>query len=234
VAAPAADFTSNQQAETRAMRAATFLKSGSSLGWLIHLGAASLVLVGIIDQSFVPIPGGIDVLLVLLAASRKAPGVVYWACAMFGAVFGAWLTYKLSKKAGKEALKKRLARKRIKKVEATFKKGGFWALFIGGLLPPPLPLVPIVVGAGALQYPTRRFLIAISASRAIRYTLIVYLAHRYGTGIMRVFTAHKVAIIVGFLVFSVGASVIGWLWTRYEKRKEAHERRPKRKRPKAA
>jgi len=215
------------------MRAAILFKT-SSLGWLVHLGAAGLVLIGIIDQSFIPIPGGIDMLLILLAASRKDPAIVYWSMAMFGAVFGAWLTYRISKKAGKEALEKRLPRKRIKYIEDTFKKGGFAALFIGGLLPPPLPLVPIVVGAGALQYPTRRFLLAISASRAIRYTIVVYLAHRYGTGIMRVFTAHKVAIIVGFLVFSVGASVVGWLWTRYEKNKEAHEGHRKRKKPKAA
>jgi membrane protein DedA with SNARE-associated domain len=204
------------------LRAAFLFESGS-VGWLVHLGAAGLVLIGIIDQSFIPIPGGIDMLLVLLAASHKDPAIVYWATAMFGAVFGAWLTYKISKKAGKEALEKRLPRKRIKKVEEGFKKGGFWTLFIGGLLPPPLPLVPIVVGAGALQYPTRRFLLAISASRAIRYAIVVYLAHRYGTGIMRAFTAHKIAIIVGFLIFSVGASVIGVLWTRYEKRKEERE-----------
>ena len=215
------------------MRAA-FLFVGKSFGWLLHLGAAGLVLVGIIDQSFIPIPGGIDMLLILLAASRKEPAIVYWATAMFGAVFGAWLTYRISKKAGKEALEERLPRKRIKNVEDTFKKGGFWALFIGGLLPPPLPMVPIIAGAGALQYPTRRFLISITASRAIRYAIVVYLAHHYGAGIMRVFTAHKVAIIVGFLIFSVGASVIGVLWTRYEKRKEAHEHRGKRKRPKAA
>jgi membrane protein DedA with SNARE-associated domain len=210
------------------MRAAILLKTGN-LGWLVHFGAPGLVLVGIVDQSFVPIPGGIDMLLILLAASRKEPGIVYWFAAMIGAVFGAWLTYRISKKAGKEGLEKRLPRKRIKTVEETFKKGGFWALFIGGLLPPPLPLVPIVVGAGALQYPTRRFLIAISASRAIRYTLVVYLAHHYGPGIMRIFTAHKIAIIVGFLIFSVGASVVGWLWTRYEMRKEERSSKKTRK-----
>ena len=215
------------------MRAA-FLFAGKTFGWLIHLGAAGLVLIGIIDQSFIPIPGGIDMLLILLAAGRKEPAIVYWGTAMFGAVFGAWLTYRISKKAGKEALEKRLPRKRIKKVEEGFKKGGFWPLFIGGLLPPPLPLVPIVVGAGALQYPVRRFLLAISASRAIRYAIVVYLAHRYGPGIMKIFTAHKVAIIVGFLIFSVGASVVGVLWTRYEKGKEASEHRGKRKKPKAA
>src|SRR5579859_4980145 len=129
---------------------AAFLFKTSSFAWLVHLGAAGLIVIGIIDQSFIPIPGGIDMLLILLAASRKEPAIVYWATAMFGAVFGAWLTYKLSKKAGKEALEKRLPRKRIKKVEEGFKKGGFWTLFIAGLLPPPLPLVPIVVGAGAL------------------------------------------------------------------------------------
>lgn len=215
------------------MRAAIVFASGS-LGWLVHLGAAGLILIGIIDQSFIPIPGGIDMLLILLAASRKDPGIVYWSAAMFGAIFGAWLTYKISKKAGKEALEKRLPRKRIKKVEEGFKKGGFWTLFIGGLLPPPLPLVPIVVGAGALQYPVRRFLIAMTASRAIRYAIVVYLAHHYGPGIMRIFTAHKIAIIVGFLIFSVGASVIGVLWTRYEKHKEAHEHHRRRKHPKAA
>jgi membrane protein DedA with SNARE-associated domain len=83
--------------------------------------------------------------------------------------------------------------------------------------------VPVVVGAGALQYPTRNFLLAVGLARVVRYGLVAWFAHVYGKGIMRVFTAHKVLIVVCFSIFSVGAAVSGWLYTRYQKRKEATE-----------
>ncbi len=197
--------------------------AASALGWLASLGAVGLIVVGIVDQSFVPIPGGIDMLLIVLAAGHRERWFIYWIFAVGGALLGAYFTYILSKKGGKKALEARLPRRRVAQVERAFKQRGFVALFIAGLLPPPLPMVPFIVGAGALQYPTRRFLLAVGASRVLRYALVAWLAHIYGRGIMRVFTAHKLAIIVSFAVFSIGAAVTGWLYTRYQKKKEAAE-----------
>src|SRR5437763_13348244 len=132
--------------------------------WLLQLGAFGLIVIVIIDQSFVPIPGGIDMLLILLTAGRPQLWWLYWSMALAGALLGAYITYMISKKGGKEALKKKLPRRHIEKVEKGFAKGGFVGLFVAGLLPPPLPMVPVVVGAGALQYPTRKFLLAVGSS----------------------------------------------------------------------
>ena len=188
--------------------------------WLVRFGGPGLILVGIVDQSFVPVPGAIDAILVVLTAGNRNLWPYYWLMATAGALLGAYITYRLSKKGGKEALHKRLPRKNIQKVEDAFGKRGFMALFVAALLPPPLPMVPVVVGAGALQYPTKKFLLAVGSGRLIRYALLAWLAHVYGRHIMRVVRSHEVLIIVSFLVFSVGAAVTGWLWTRWQKNKE--------------
>jgi membrane protein DedA with SNARE-associated domain len=199
------------------------LIAAMGIGWLVHLGPVGLIVIGIVDQSFVPIPGGIDMLLIVLAAGHRTRWSLYWAFAVVGALVGAYLTYILSKKGGKEALEKKLPRRRYQQVEKAFEKHGFVALVIAALVPPPIPMVPVVVGAGALQYPTRNFLLAVGLARVVRYGLVAWFAHVYGEGIMRKFTAHKVLIIVCFSIFSVGAAVSGWLYTRYQKRKEAAE-----------
>src|SRR5438045_2282220 len=127
-----------------------------SVRWLVRLGGPGLILVGIVDQSFVPVPGAIDAITVVLTAGNRNLWPYYWLMATAGAVLGAWITYRISKKGGKAALHKRLPRKNIQQVEEAFGKRGFTALFVAALLPPPLPMVPVVVGAGALQYPTKK------------------------------------------------------------------------------
>jgi membrane protein DedA with SNARE-associated domain len=197
-----------------------------STRWLIHLGGPGLILVAIIDQSFVPIPGGLDFATIILTAGRPNLWWYYWLMATAGALLGAWITYGISKKGGQEALEKRLPRSKVKKLTEGFEKGGFWVLFLGALMPPPIPLIAAVVAAGALQYPPRKFLLALGSSRVLRYGIIVWLAHHYGRHIIRVFRQNEMLVIVAFLVFSVGATLTGWLWTRYQKRKEAAQGAP--------
>jgi membrane protein DedA with SNARE-associated domain len=206
-----------------------YLLAAISLRWLVRLGGPGLILVGIVDQSFLPVPGAIDAITVILTAGNRNLWPYYWGMATAGALLGAFITYRISKKGGKEALHKRLPRKTIQKVEDAFGKRGFAALFVAALLPPPLPMVPVVVGAGALQYPTRKFLLAVGSGRLIRYGILAWLAHVYGRHIMRVVRSHELLIIVSFLVFSVGAGVTGWLWTRWQKNKEKRSHGGKKK-----
>ena len=199
--------------------AATFI------GWqtLIHLGGVGLVLLGIVDQSFVPIPGGMDAITIVLAAGHRSLWFYYAAMATVGTVLGAFLTYSLSKKGGKAALEKKLSHRQITKVEKKFSQHGFSAVFIPCLLPPPLPAVPFLVGAGALQYPRRKFIIAIALGRGIRYTIVAYLGQRYGDPIIGFFKQYTTEIIVAFIVLMVGATLGGWLLRKWQKKKEAEE-----------
>ena len=45
----------------------------SALRWLIHLGGPSLILLGLVDNSVIPLPGSTDIVTILLAAHRREP-----------------------------------------------------------------------------------------------------------------------------------------------------------------
>ncbi|MBV8205579.1 MAG: VTT domain-containing protein [Acidobacteria bacterium] len=194
-------------------------------GFFVSLGGPGLILVGIIDQSLIPVPGGIDALTIVLAAGHASTWPVYAALATLGTLLGAALTYELSRKGGKETLEKKLPRRQIKKIESKFSQHGFSAIFIPCLLPPPLPAVPFLVGAGALQYPRRKFLIATASGRGIRYLIIAWLGHHFGDPILGFFKRYEVDIIIAFAVLIVGASAGGYLLRKWQKHKEAEEDR---------
>ena len=51
-------------------------------------------------------------------------------------------------------------------------------------------MLPFLFGAGAMQYPVRKFLIALTMGRMIRYTLLAFLAARYGRPILAFIAQH--------------------------------------------
>src|ERR1700685_1193427 len=158
-----------------------------ALQWLIHLGGPGLILLGLADNSLIPLPGSTDVVTVLLAAHRREPWFYYTILATAGAILGGYLTYRMARKGGKETLEKRFSQKKVKKVYAIFERWGFASVAIPALLPPPFPIVPMLLAAGAMQYPTRKFLTALTAGRGARYIILAYLGAHYGRGVLKFF-----------------------------------------------
>src|SRR5580658_10593252 len=140
--------------------------------WLIHLGGPGLILLGIADNSLIPLPGSTDIVTILLAAHRREPWFYYTIMSIAGAVLGGFLTYRMARKGGKETLEKRFSQRKVKKVYAIFERWGFAAVAIPAILPPPFPIVPMLLAAGALQYPTKKFLTALAVGRGIRFTIL--------------------------------------------------------------
>ena len=139
--------------------------------WLIHLGGPSLILLGLADNSLIPMPGSTDVVTVLLAAHHRHLWIYYAIMATAGALLGGFLTYRMARKGGKETLERKFSKKKVNKIYKIFERWGFWAVAIPAILPPPFPIVPMLLAAGALQYPTRKFLAALAVGRGIRFTL---------------------------------------------------------------
>src|SRR6202522_100366 len=102
----------------------------SAMRWLIHLGGPGLILLGIADNSLIPLPGSTDVVTVLLAAHRREPWFYYTILATAGAILGGYLTYRMARKGGKETLEKRFSQRKVKKVYAIFERWGFAAAAI--------------------------------------------------------------------------------------------------------
>src|SRR5947207_14076324 len=88
--------------------------------------------------------------------------------ATVGSVAGGFVTYRLACKGGKETLARRFPPKTLDKVYKRFERWGLGAIAIPALLPPPVPMLPFLFGAGAMQYPVRKFLFALSVGRVVR------------------------------------------------------------------
>jgi membrane protein YqaA with SNARE-associated domain len=165
------------------------------MGWLLHLGGIGLIPLGVLDSSVIPIPGSMDFATILLSARDKRLWLYYALMATVGSVVGGYLTYRLARKGGKEALVKKLPKRRADKVVRTFERWGFASIFVPSLLPPPIPLVPFIIAAGALQYSRAKFAFALTAGRAIRYLILAFLGVRYGSQILSLFTRHPYTIL---------------------------------------
>src|SRR6266567_1049664 len=84
--------------------------------WVIRLGGPGLVLLGIADNSVVPLTGSMDVLTLWLAASLRDLWPYYAFMATAGAVLGGYVTYSLGRKGGKQAIEYKLNKNQARKV----------------------------------------------------------------------------------------------------------------------
>jgi membrane protein YqaA with SNARE-associated domain len=181
---------------------------------LRRLGGWGLVLLGIADNSVVPLTGSMDVLTIWLAARHREPWQYYALMATIGAVLGGYITYSLARKGGKQAMERRLSKRKAAKVYKRFERWGFGAIAIPAVLPPPFPFFPFLLAAGAMQYSRKKFLGALVLGRGIRYSIGAYLGVRYGNHILRFFSRyHKeaLAILIGFAVVGGILTLIQYL-----------------------
>jgi membrane protein YqaA with SNARE-associated domain len=186
---------------------------------LRRLGGPGLVLLGLADNSIIPLTGSMDVLNIWLAARHREPWPYYAFMATLGAVIGGYITYMLARKGGKETMERKLSKRKAAKVSKAFERWGFSAIAIPAVLPPPFPFVPFVVAAGAMQYSQKKFLGALILGRGVRYSIGAYLGFVYGRHILRFFDQYykpAMAILIGLAVIGSVLSLIQYL--RYTKK----------------
>jgi undecaprenyl-diphosphatase len=185
--------------------------------WVYHLGGLGFIPLGLLDSSVIPLPGSMDVLTIFLSAHQPRLWFYYAVMATIGSVLGALITYRLARKGGKETLEKKLKPKTLKKAYAIFERWGFGAIAVASLLPPPAPLVPMLLVAGAMQYSVKKFLVAMTMGRIVRYSILAYLAARYGRQVLKVLSLHgqtTLAVLIVVMVISALAALIYFLESR--------------------
>ena len=159
----------------------------------------------------IPMPGGVDAMLLLLATARPSWMLIYVAAATIGSTAGCVGLYKISQKAGHRALAKFSASKQ-KRVKDLIDRYDVLSVLVASLLPPPFPFKLFVVSAGVFRLNLLRFTIAIAAGRTFRYLLEGYLAARYGEHAKEILAHYYPVIGIGLavliIVFFVGRNLL--------------------------
>src|SRR3954469_9488874 len=171
--------------------------------WLVRLGGPGLVLLGVADNSIIPLTGSMDILTLWLAAAHRHLWPYYAGMATIGAVAGGYVTYALGRKGGKQAIERKLKKQRADKIFDHFERVGFRTVTVSAILPPPFPMVPVLLAAGALQYPKRKFVGALAFRRGVRYFLIAGIGSLYARPITAFFHRYykdAVLILIGLAV----------------------------------
>jgi membrane protein YqaA with SNARE-associated domain len=176
--------------------------------WIFHLGGLGFIPLGLLDSSIIPLPGSMDVLTIFLSARKQELWSYYALMATLGSVIGGFVTYRLARKGGKETLERRFPRRTAEKVYRIFGRWGFGAIAIPAFLPPPAPMIPFLFAAGALQYSVKKFLVALTLGRMIRYSLLAFLAARYGRQMLKFISRHGHPVLIAVIGLIVAAVLV--------------------------
>lgn len=185
--------------------------------WLHRFGGPGLVALGIIDNSFIPLPGSVDVFTIVLSAHNRHWWPYYAFMATVGAVIGGYLTYRLASEGGHETLERKVGKKRVQGIYKRFEHHGTFWVVLGSILPPPFPIVPFLMAAGVLQYPKRKFIAALTAGRSVRYFGIAYIGHLYGRAIIGFLSQYyrpMLYVVIGLGVAAGVGALVYFKWYR--------------------
>jgi len=187
--------------------------------WIHRLGGPGLILLGISDNTpFVSAPpGSVDVCVILLAAHRPEWWAYFALMATVGEVIGGYLTYRLSEKGGQQTLERKVGKKRAEAIYKGFEKFGSITVLAGALLPPPFPFTSVLMTAGVMQYPRKKFLSSLIVGRGLRFFAGAFLGRIYGHQMISYFSRHYHAAMVFLISIAMAAGIgalIYFLWYR--------------------
>ena len=177
---------------------------------LLALGLPGLFLIALVDSAGLPLPGGVDIVLMLLAWQQPGLFVVIALVAAAGSTFGCLVLYRVGRTGGEMALRRLDAEKRRWVTEKVL-ENDVLAMIVAVLAPPPLPTKVFMLVAGAVGMPVPRFVVAVFAGRMIRFGGEAYLAVRLGDQALETlqrYYPHVGAVLAGAVVVYL---VVKWL-----------------------
>lgn len=188
-----------------------------------HLGGFGLLLLGVLDSSFLFMPLGNDLLVVALTAGRHDRMAWYAGMAATGSVIGCYLTDLVCRKGGEKGLERHLSSRTIEYVQRRIKKRAGPALAAACVLPPPFPFTPFIIVLAALQYPRWKLLSIVAVGRVVRFSVEGVLAILYGKRILEI---AKNSVLQEVIMGLVAISIIGSVWSIYtwiQRGRKAHK-----------
>lgn len=182
---------------------------------MLHLGYFGPFFMGALDSSFLILPFGNDLVVLLLVAHNHHAVVWYVIAAACGSTVGALMLALVARKLGEQGITRIAGKRRYDRLKRYVSHHAAAAIAVSGLAPPPFPFTTVIAGAAALNYPVWRILLVNFLARMARFTLLSFLAIKFGRQVMQVagssaFEWSMIAFIV-LCVLASAFSVTKWL-----------------------
>ena len=146
---------------------------------LLALGVPGLFLIAVLDSAGVPLPGGVDIVLLLLAWQQPSLSLVTAFAAATGSTVGCLFLYRVAQTGGDKALG-RLDPEKRRWVTDKVRDYDVMAILVAVLAPPPFPTKVFILVAGLVGMSWIRFAAAVFTGRMVRFSAEAYLAVRLG------------------------------------------------------
>ncbi len=170
--------------------------------FVLVLGIPGLFLLALLDSAALPIAGGPEAVVVILAWQRPGHVWLIVAAAVVGSTLGSLLLYRIGRAGGELALT-RLSKARRSWIREKLERHSFWTILFAELVPPPIPIKPVIVAAGVFHMPLDQLSIGILVGRSIRYMAAAYLGAHLGKQAASVMTAQ-----FPFILLSIGVLIL--------------------------
>jgi membrane protein YqaA with SNARE-associated domain len=190
-----------------------FFHSISSM--VFRLGGPGLLLVGVIDSSFLTAPLANDLLIIAQSATHPHRMFYYALTASVGSIIGCLSVDVICRKVEQRA-KRSFPSGRWKFVESHFQRNAAWTVILASLMPPPFPFTPFVAAAAATGYPRKKLLGFVGIARLVRFTAEGALAIAYGKHILSLAKSPAVQyMVIALIVIAiVGSAISIFTWIR--------------------
>jgi membrane protein YqaA with SNARE-associated domain len=174
---------------------------GPFVHMLLGFGLLGVFLVSIVDSSFVPlpVPGVTDIMIIILAAQHQTV-ILLVLLATAGSTLGGYFSHLVGQRGGMAFLEKRVPPRIFKRVRRWMESHAVLSVALPAILPPPMPLSPFVLAAGALKMSRKKFMIAFTVSRCLRHTIAAWLGIHYGRHIIRLWNGLSEKYATPFLI----------------------------------
>ena len=177
---------------------------------LLALGIPGLFLIAFLDSAGVPLPGGVGVVVLLLAWQQPSLFVWIALAASTGSTLGCLVLYRLGRTGGDRAVR-RLDPAKREWVMRKVRENDVFAMLVAVLAPPPFPAKVFMLVAGIVGMSWPRFAGAIFVGRMIRFTGEAYLAVRLGDRAVETLQRHYPAIGAGLALAVILYLAVKWI-----------------------
>src|SRR5216683_4012482 len=184
---PAAALTTAKYLAKAASQAATSPRGARNplVHFLLSFGFFGVFLVSIVDSSFIPLPlpGVTDIMVIVMAAQHQNV-ILLVLLATIGSALGGYFSHLVGQRGGMAFLERRIPPRIFKRVCQWMENHAILSVALPAILPPPMPLSPFVLAAGALKMSRKKFMTTFTVSRTIRHSITAWLGVHYGRHVL--------------------------------------------------